>query len=203
MKYRIDRSCCKPHIKSYVVLYKRPLFYSWGLLMQDWYYDKASIIFHPRQECEDYLKDNIMSKIEDLVLSVDQMNHLKELGLNIDESSHWWVSRSKDSKGNPIKVRKWFITLSNVKPRCSFIEWDIVPTLTLQEILEILPREIEFNTLYGGKECATLNINWDNIKPCIWYEANEVNLSLYVNDSLLEASYEMLCWLLENGYLKV
>lgn len=118
------------------------------------------------------------------VLSIEQMQHLNELGVDTSKASMCWVCL-------------------NSEPYLSFYNKDypqdddkVIPTFTLQEILDLLPKKID--------EVDVLIIN-----PCknIWSVsyAEEDTGELYggfIKEELIDAAYEMLCWCIGNEYLK-
>ena len=122
-------------------------------------------------------------KIEELVLSIEQMMHLKELGLEVKDTALCWYDDC-------------------VNGTDTFFEEDLkecVLTLTLREILELLPKSIIVENPGWDSETIFLEIDWS--ESFISYDGEYLTHSCETHD-LLNASYNMLCWVLENGYLK-
>lgn len=110
------------------------------------------------------------------VLSIEQMEHLQELGLDTSKASCYiWESEGKE-------YLYW--------GKCE--DANGIPTFTLQDILELLPKEICSNeiTIYNHRVYRW----W-----CIYY----FGIYSVENKSLIDAAYEMLCCCAENGDIKV
>lgn len=126
------------------------------------------------------------------VLSIDQMKHLRELGLDTsDASMHWQLLPTADSIINGTdeteKEPTLFVSQPNMKHE--------YPTYTLQDILDKIPSFIGNNTL-------TLQRHGDKWM-CLYIEPyTRHNLHMEIKEECIEAAYEMLCWCTENGYIK-
>lgn len=128
------------------------------------------------------------------VLSIEQMCHLMKLGVDASNASlTWMLYLPEENKQPELTLRKW----------CTFKEpfrkEHCAPAFTLQDIIELLPKEIKTDTdtywltisIYDCKEwyiCYSISDEFDYYKE-------------FKSESLLEATYEMLCWCAENGYL--
>ena len=126
-------------------------------------------------------------KLEEQVLSVEQVEHLKELGVDFKDSAMCWL---KSNSG------KYFVA-----PISLVMHDDYIPTLTFQEILEEqLPSEIMF-----GYDRTFLIIDKADVE--ISYMREDYNGELTVKcicfdgQNMLSNAYHMLCWVIENGYL--
>ena len=120
--------------------------------------------------------------IQNLVLSVEQMKHLGKLGLKIKDTAFVWnINRYTKN----VKLSSTYIN-----NQCS------VRTLTLQEILELLPP-----MLFINKEIYYLK--YDFCVKVLHYSTKDDSKCLKVFDysSKKDAAYHALCYLLENGYL--
>lgn len=130
-----------------------------------------------------------------LVLSVEQMKHLQELGLNTSDASMCYCC----FYGN--KKEEWELEIYedviNQKRDSTF--WEIVPTYTLQDILNKLPHYINLvpseQILFAWMiERDTISYrNVENVYECI---------KQFTNTCFIDAAYEMLCWCIEKGYIK-
>ena len=133
--------------------------------------------------------------MEDLVLSIEQCRHLQELGLDMsDAKMYWTMCVGRDGKKNRCVLG----IKDGILERC-YSSDDIVSTYTLQEIWEKLPDEIPYDDF--GTICE-LNIN--TATQSMVYETPDRYYTLHgmYSKNLLETSYNMLCWVIENGYLK-
>ena len=125
------------------------------------------------------------------VLSIDQMKHLRELGLDTSDASMCWCYALS------YKNAKWELEIYedviNQKRDSTF--WKIIPTYTLQDILDKLPPVI--------KKYFCLSIRVSEYKK-MWhveYEGAGCILSYFHLKNLIDAAYEMFCWCVENGYI--
>lgn len=152
------------------------------------------------------------------VLSIEQMQHLKELGVDTSKAS--MVLLYKDYEGNEMDWDEVQDELSHPEPMEMFKELYDAETgnydhsyrkycgvFTLQDILDLLPKKIETKDsciesvffLYVDFEYEKISYAVD-----VPYEGTLDYKSFKFNDypSLIDAAYEMLCWCIENGYIK-
>lgn len=127
------------------------------------------------------------------VLSVEQMLNLKRLGIDISSAGMCWCS--------PTGNEKWELEIHedviNQKRNSAF--WEITPTYTLQDILDKLPhylnpfpsKQILFAWMIEKDAIAYRNV--EDIDDCLKH---------FTDDLLIDAAYEVLCWCIENGYIK-
>lgn len=121
------------------------------------------------------------------VLSIEQMQQLKELGVDTSKASMCWV---RDAEGNrTIEIHdEYCYEMSFLNP---------VPAFTLQDMLDMMPNIIEVNEC----ECS-LYIFFHEDGISVYYECGyDEQPAFFCEDSILESAYNMLCWLAENGYL--
>lgn len=130
------------------------------------------------------------------VLSIDQMKHLRELGLDTsDASMHWQFLPTVESFFNGVLALEERPTLFVSQPNMKH-EY---PAYTLQDILDKLPRslnpfpskQILFSWTIEGKIISYRNIEG----------MGGVCFKHFTDDLLIDAAYEMLCWCVENGYI--
>lgn len=125
---------------------------------------------------------------KDLVLSIEQIQHLKKLDIELKDTAFVWYKRPY-MDGYELRINYH---------RNNF-HYDYIPTLTLQEILELLPKEIECDD-----KKFYLYINYQDGE--VSYSISDVDMffSLMYEDfkpNILQAAYNMLCWCAGNGYL--
>ena len=111
-------------------------------------------------------------KIEEQVLSIEQMYHLQELGVDTSDASMYWVRAKRitgKQRNNVLdnEMGKWRLSLS--KSIVHSVDWAVesVPTYTIGDLIEKLPKSI-------GTPFFCSNL------------------------SLIESLYRILCWLAEN-----
>lgn len=118
------------------------------------------------------------------VLSIDQMKHLQELSLDTSDASMCFEWKEPD-KNNMV---------------VSFLDVDTNydcyhPTYALQDILDKQP-------CFIGTHVLTLQ-KLENSYTCLYMEPYSRSiLNMTESKELIDASYYMLCWCIENGYIK-
>ena len=131
------------------------------------------------------------------VLDINQMKHLQELGLDTSDASIYWVRKSHGSKFDDESKGKWFLSLQKEFMVCGFTSYEIIHTYTLQNIIDKLPsylkpfqsEQIIFAWIIERDTIAYRNV--DDINDCFKH---------FTDSYLIDAAYEMLCWVIENGY---
>lgn len=120
------------------------------------------------------------------VLSVGQMKHLQELGLDTSDASMCWIKDSEENRFLSVND-EYCYEMSHLSP---------VPTYTLQDILDKLP-------CFIGKEVLTIQKLADSY-TCLYVELYTRSIiKITESKELIDAAYDMLCWCIENGYVKV
>lgn len=129
-------------------------------------------------------------------LNVEQMQHLKELGVDTSNANFYW-HRTK-SLNNYEEWDEWKLYYGVLKLARGFttINCEYVRTFTLQDILDLLPATVDDDyRLYIDKGLVFWTIGYvDAVSEEIYEDFRERDL--------IDAASEMLCWVIENGYLK-
>ena len=138
-------------------------------------------------------------KIEEQVLSREQMKHLQELGVDTSDASMYWV-RSKriigKQRNNVLdnEMGKWRLSLS--KSIVHSVDWAVesVPTYTIGDLIEKLPKSDNSGDLLIEYRNSELGYGvWD------WGELYGINAQQNFKDKPLKnALYDLLCWVAEN-----
>lgn len=126
------------------------------------------------------------------VLSIEQMQHLKKLGVDDSKASVYWHNVVKFEKKK--HANEWILSLSISVP----LKVKTVPTFTLQDILDLLPHRIKGEELCTKKR----NINGSTAWSVAYRDVFGQSLNTMFSENLIDAAYEMLCWVVENGYLE-
>ena len=123
-------------------------------------------------------------------LDVHQMQHLKELGLELKETMMRW------QLANP--QGKWVLVPSNM----ANLKVIGFPAYTLQDVLDALPVEIlkEKKRCWLSVDLADKTIEYYN--EYAMYMRRSVYFEFYKSSSLIDAAYSMLCWAIEQGYVE-
>lgn len=134
------------------------------------------------------------------VLSIEQMHHLQELGLDTSKSSfcRFPLAIGLSDDGFPILSEKEYI-ISERKYESSFN----YPAFTLQDILDLLPKEMsdkDDDKFLLKVEYAILRKVW--YIGYYYYDVAFNDNGSCSGENLIDAAYEMLCWCIENGYVE-
>lgn len=124
------------------------------------------------------------------VLSVGQMKHLQKIGIELKNTSTLlWHPQILDGIPNSV----WDLS---VWSESLFSEDHVYPAYTLQDILDKLP-------CFIGKEVLTMQKLADSY-TCLYMEPYSRSIiKITESKELINAAYDMLCWCIENGYVKV
>jgi hypothetical protein len=122
------------------------------------------------------------------VLSVEQMKHLQELGLDTSDGSMCFEWNESDSDN-------MVVTSPDADTNYDYYH----ETYTLQDILDKLPR-------YINVFCITYKLCVEPLFAGPWAISYQKSMSepfiVKVSGNLLDAAYKMLCWCIENRYIK-
>ena len=126
-------------------------------------------------------------------LDVQQMQHLKEMGLELKPSFvHYYKIRNIDS-GN------WYLTITNGDISEDNPTYRYIPAYTLQDVLDALPKMIyPFSVHKIGFE---LWIGSGKIFYANMFNLEDV-LKVRYDKELIDAAYELLVWCIEQGYVE-
>ena len=124
-------------------------------------------------------------KIEEQVLSREQMKHLQELGVDTSDASMCWVAGEDTSTDEG----EWYLTIPN-----NFLLPYNIPTYTIGDLLEKLPKSDNSGDLLIEYRNSELGYGvWD------WGELYGINAEQNFKDKPLKnALYDLLCWVAEN-----
>lgn len=123
-------------------------------------------------------------KIEEQVLSIEQMKHLQELGVDTSDASMCWVA---DNEGE--SEEDWHVTI----PNNFLMPYNTIPTYTIGNLIEKLPKSIDIG--YGEYDLEIL-IKGEYTEVEYTNGSDYTPFSCYL--SLIESLYSILCWLAEN-----
>ena len=76
--------------------------------------------------------------------------------------------------------------------------WEIIPTYTLQDILDKLPTLIIISSDFY-KICIEPSCGYWDI---YYYKSDATELISKKSENIIDAAYDMLCWCIENGYVE-
>jgi len=122
--------------------------------------------------------------MKDQVLSIEQMQKLKELGVDASKASMAWYQDYDDLLDRSYSLYE----LTNFTKKLYNI-----PTFTLQDMIELMPNLIEFDD-----ENYYLFVD----KNCTEYKTVEGKIICFCQkNSVLINTYNVLVWLAENKYI--
>ena len=131
-------------------------------------------------------------------LDVQQMQHLQEMGLNTSNASMLYCDLY-DEEYILVESKHRFdkeenaILLEGVRNSVIYCK-KVTPAYTLQDVLELLPGSVNWNRLLitsNGCECMF---------QYALYESDPI--VAFHNEETIDAAYDMLCWCIENRYIK-
>ena len=135
-------------------------------------------------------------KIEEQVLSIEQMKHLQELGVDTSDASMYWVRAKRiigKQRNNVLdnEMGKWRLSLSKSIVRS--VDWAVesVPTYTICDIIKKLPKRIGIYHLMINCDLMQY-ISW------AWQETIFRRCFNFKDKPLINALYDCLCWVAEN-----
>lgn len=128
--------------------------------------------------------------MEKQVLSIERMQHLKELGLDTSKASMCWVKLGEDVR---LSVHDEYCYESSLM--------ESIPAFTLQDILEMLP-----STINNNDDEYWLEFGVGELDKSDWYiqykSVETISVFKYISSNTsIDAAYEMLCWCIENNYV--
>lgn len=121
------------------------------------------------------------------VLSVEQMEHLQELGLSTSDGSMCFEWNESDADN-------MVVTSPDADTNYDYYH----ETYTLQDILDKLPTLIIISSDFY-KICIEPSCGYWDI---YYYKSDATELISKKSENIIDAAYDMLCWCIENGYVE-
>ena len=125
-------------------------------------------------------------------LSIEQMQHLQELGLELKETMLYWVVYEVGHENNFVTTKE--NAMEVIDESCGML-----PAYTLQDVLDALPV-----TILHDKRIYELDINMCNERiEYVKTSVNDVLVGLcFTQIPLIDAAYSMLWWAIENKFVE-
>ena len=130
------------------------------------------------------------------VLSIEQMQHLQELGLDTSNASALYCIDNDTGE----KQLMWNGQVEEADKDNEYFR--IVPAYTLQDVLDALPKDISKD---GCTWYASLYIDFENNRIAYGNTDRygfEIYHEIMIEKDLIDAAYSMLCWCIENKFVK-
>ena len=132
-------------------------------------------------------------------LSIEQMQHLQELGLELKETMLYWARCVDNNPRAATHYGKWVLIKGNNAQTVGLMHWEFIPAYTLQDVLGALPKmiypfpvhKIGFELWIGGGKIFYANM----------FNLEDV-LKVRYDKELIDAAYSMLCWAIENKFVE-
>lgn len=142
----------------------------------------------------DYKPINDPTIMTKQILSIEQMRHLQELGLDTSNAS--WYRPDADTE--------YFEVLNNAMPTGGLVgNEDYIPAYTLQDILNILPSEIKSTSGNRLWLCIDMAEQWIYYYCEYAERKTPVRIFDFRDDKpLIDAAYTVLIWCIRKGYVK-
>ena len=118
-------------------------------------------------------------KIEEQVLSIEQMKHLQELGVDTSDASMCWVA------GEDADEVEWNLIIPN-----NFLLPYNIPTYTIGDLIEKLPKHFYIKEA----QISMVALNGSGSFQ-VWYD--KVPKSSKSDGTIKNALYKLLCWVAE------
>ena len=126
-------------------------------------------------------------KIEEQVLSREQMKHLQELGVDTSDASMCWLD-FEDNEPMEVSV---FIP----EVMLGYAQYKLYPAYTIGDLIEKLPKSID---LGFGEYDLELSTKGEYVEVQYENDYDDYTPFFCANLSLTESLYRILCWLAEN-----
>ncbi len=124
------------------------------------------------------------------------MTKLKELGVDTSKASLRYVylptARSIFNETDELESEPTLFA-------CNQEMLDGYPTFALQDVIELLPKRLMSD--FGDADLI-IQPNRDATVYVISYEPKNDIIAWFYDENILDAAYQMLIWVIENGYLK-
>ena len=126
-------------------------------------------------------------KIEEQVLSIEQMKRLQELGVDTSDASMCWLD-FEDKEPMEVAV---FIP----EVMLGYAQYKLYPTYTIGDLIEKLPKSID---LGFGEYDLEMSTKGEYVEVQYENDYDDYTPFFCSNLSLIESLYSILCWLAEN-----
>lgn len=131
-------------------------------------------------------------------LSIEQMQHLQELGLELKETMLYWARCVDNNPRAATHYGKWVLIKGNNAQTVGLMHWEFIPAYTLQDVLDALPKSLEI-----GKSKYEISIYMIEGKWAVdYYSETDADIQSLECENLIDAVYSRLCWAIENKFVE-
>ena len=144
-----------------------------------------------------------------IATSIEQSKKLLELGLSPNTADLLYDiyinSITNEQEGMSLDfVSNWQSAWGNNKDKSDLFDDRTIPCWSLSALLDLMPKDrfIDIELSYGGFSVDPLEyvekwfISFENEKDY------ELDIKTFSSEHPIDAVFEMVCWLLENGFIK-
>lgn len=126
--------------------------------------------------------------------TIEQSKKLVELGLNLDTADMSYTWNFDDSRYEIMTtaVKNWIVPKYAESTKIQ----QVLPCWSLGELINLMP-----SMIYKGGETFTLMVHKDVIYHVCYKSHYHLDEIWFSKENLLDAAYDMLVWLIENGYI--
>lgn len=125
------------------------------------------------------------------ILDVHQMQHLKELGMELKDTMLYWIVYNVGNEKNFVTTRE--NAMEVIDESCGTL-----PAYTLQDVLDALPKSLEI-----GKSKYEISIYMIEGKWAVdYYSETDADIQSLECENLIDAVYSRLCWAIENKFVE-
>lgn len=122
------------------------------------------------------------------VLSIEQMQHLQELGLDTSNASMRWLNYNGINAVIP----------NNFHLPTTDKDYKICDAYTLQDVLDALPKSLKI-----GKSKYEISIYMIEGKWAVdYYSETDADIQSLECENLIDAVYSRLCWAIDNKFVE-
>ena len=130
------------------------------------------------------------------ILSIEQMQHLQELGLKLNYNTVLsWIVDERGKDKPLLCISSEAVDYVDFRHYC-------IPAYTLQDVLDALPKDISKD---GCTWYASLYIDFENNRIAYGNTDRygfEVYHEIMIEKDLIDAAYSMLCWAIDNKFVE-
>ncbi len=127
------------------------------------------------------------------VLSIEQMKKLSKLMPLKEKTDFIWWGKGEGTDPDRYKWKLHCSDTADANPQC---DW-IYPAYTLQDVLDLLPKQIGIEYIYELYVSA-MSVSYVQF---VGGEINDIMFEVPVDGNLVDAAYEMLLWCINQGII--
>jgi len=130
--------------------------------------------------------------MDTLATTIEQSKRMLELGLDPDSADMWWSNRFVYWQPTPM------IGISEEQHQLYTFKWcdEDVPAWSLSALLDVMPNNDYWEICLWQYKDQRWQCVFDDV------EFSNGETKSFVADTPIDAAYEMVCWLLEQGLIK-